>query len=83
MKIRRRRVNKSAIIMAVPSVFFLFLSIFGFSTPVQAANDCDTAYSASDFTLGGVASDSSGTVTLTPNAGGQFGAIWKERLSFN
>ena len=36
MRIRRRRVNKSAIIMAVPSVFFLFLSIFGFSTPAQA-----------------------------------------------
>ena len=64
--------------MAVPSVFFLFLSIFGFSAPVRAVSNCDTAYSASNFTLGGVASDSSGTVTLTPNANTQFGAIWNK-----
>ena len=76
--IRRRRVNKSALVMAVPSVFFLFLSIFGFSAPAQAVSDCDTAYSASNFTLGGVASDSSGTVTLTPNTNTQFGAIWSK-----
>ena len=78
MFLRRRRVNKSALIMAVPSVFLLLVSIFGFSAPVQAVNDCDTAYSASDFTLGGVASDSSGTVTLTPNWGSQFGSIWNK-----
>ena len=73
-----RRKPSKRFIAAVPSVFFLLLSIFGFSSPVQAVSDCDTAYSASNFTLGGVASDSSGTVTLTPNAGGQFGAIWNK-----
>ena len=38
-------------------------------------------YSAGNFTRGGVATDSAGTITLTPNTGGQFGAIWaKQRL---
>ena len=35
---RRRRFNKPAAIMAVPSVFFLLLSIFGFSAPAQATS---------------------------------------------
>jgi hypothetical protein len=35
---RRRRFNKPAAIMAVPSVFFLLLSIFGFSTSVSATS---------------------------------------------
>ena len=34
----RRRINKPAAIMAVPSVFFLLISIFGFSTSAQAAS---------------------------------------------
>ena len=58
--------------------FFCVLVGSSFSAPVRAVSNCDTAYSASNFTLGGVASDSSGTVTLTPNAGGQFGAIWNK-----
>jgi hypothetical protein len=36
MFVRRRRINKPAAIMAVPSVFLLLVSIFGFSSPVQA-----------------------------------------------
>ena len=36
MFVRRRRINKPALIMAVPSVFLLLVSIFGFSSPAQA-----------------------------------------------
>lgn len=36
MFVRRRRINKPAAIMAVPSVFLLLVSIFGFSSPAQA-----------------------------------------------
>lgn len=42
------------------------------------------SYAAGDFTRGGVATDSSGTITLTPNSGAQFGAIWaKQRLDLS
>ena len=84
MKIRRRRVNKSAVIMAIPSIFFLFLSIFGFSAPVRATSNCDVAYSESNFTLGGTATRSSETILLTPAQGGRFGAIWnKSRINLS
>ena len=56
MKIRRRRVNKSAIIMAVPSVFFLFLSIFGFSAPAKALTPVFESTAAAQVTLGSLAS---------------------------
>ena len=62
---------------AVPAIFAT-LMVFGVSAPAQATANCDTSYSASDFTLGGVASDSSGTVTLTPNTNSQFGAVWNK-----
>ncbi len=42
---RRRRFNKPAAIMAVPSVFFLLLSIFGFSAPAQATFTTNTQIS--------------------------------------
>ena len=51
MEIRRRRVNKSAIIMAVPSVFFLFLSIFGFSASVQAADGNKLVFAYSEASV--------------------------------
>lgn len=54
------------------------------STLAQAVNNCDTAYSAANFTRGGVATDSSGTIMLTPNSGSQFGAIWnKSRVNLS
>ena len=61
----------------MPAIFAT-LTVVGVDAPAQATANCDTAYSASDFTLGGVASDSSGTVTLTPNTNTQFGAIWSK-----
>jgi len=56
MKIRRRRVNKSAIIMAVPSVFLLLVSIFGFSAPVRALSPVFESTAAAKVTLGSLAS---------------------------
>ena len=56
MKIRRRRVNKSALIMAVPSVFFLLLSVFGFSAPVRALTPVFESTAAAKITLGSLAS---------------------------
>jgi hypothetical protein len=45
MFIRRRRVNKPALIMAVPSVFLLLVSIFGFSAPAKATFTANTQIS--------------------------------------
>ena len=45
MFVRRRRVNKPALIMAVPSVFLLLVSIFGFSAPAQATFTTNTQIS--------------------------------------
>ena len=42
---RRNRISKPAAIMAVPSVFFLLLSIFGFSAPAQATFTTNTQIS--------------------------------------
>ena len=42
---QRRRINKPAAIMAVPSVFFLLIGIFGFSAPVQATFTTNTQIS--------------------------------------
>ena len=78
MIVRRRKISKINLAAAIPSIFVLLISVFGLSVPARATDACNTPYSASDFTLGGVASDSSGTVTLTPNSGGQFGAIWSK-----
>jgi hypothetical protein len=50
MFIQRRRVNKPALIMAVPSVFLLLVSIFGFSTPVQAASFPNAGFEDGTFT---------------------------------
>ena len=52
----RRRFNKPAAIMAVPSVFFLLLSIFGFSSPVQALTPVFESTAAAKVTLGSLAS---------------------------
>ncbi len=42
---------------------------------------CAESFVSSDFAYGGVASNTSGTVQLTPASGNQFGAIWnKERV---
>lgn len=46
---RRRRMNKPAVIMAVPSVFFLLVSIFGFSTPAQADSFPDAGFEDGTF----------------------------------
>jgi len=78
MVIRRRRVNKSAIIMAIPAVFFLLLSFFGFSSPAIATANCNTTYSASNFVFGGVGQDNAGTIRLTSASNSQFGAIWNK-----
>ena len=50
MFVRRRRVNKPALIMAVPSVFLLLVSIFGFSAPVQADSFPDAGFEDGTFT---------------------------------
>ncbi len=42
---RRNRVNKPALVMAVPSVFFLLISIFGFSVPAGATFTTNTQIS--------------------------------------
>ena len=42
---RNLRINKPAAIMAVPSVFFLLLSVFGFSAPAQATFTTNTQIS--------------------------------------
>ena len=47
---QRRRINKPAAIMAVPSVFFLLISIFGFSAPTQAASFPDAGFEDGTFT---------------------------------
>ena len=47
---RRNRINKPAAIMAVPSVFFLLISIFGFSAPTQAATFPDAGFEDGTFT---------------------------------
>ena len=52
----RRRFNKPAAIMAVPSVFFLLLSIFGFSSPAQALSPVFESTAAAKVTLGSLAS---------------------------
>lgn len=56
MFVRRRRVNKPALIMAVPSVFLLLVSIFGFSAPVQALSPVFESTAAAKVTLGSLAS---------------------------
>ena len=56
MFVRRRRINKPAAIMAVPSVFFLLLSIFGFSAPAQALSPVFESTAAAKVTLGSLAS---------------------------
>jgi hypothetical protein len=50
---RSRRVNKPAAIMAVPSVFFLLIAIFGFSAPVQATFTTNTQIANSQGYLQG------------------------------
>ena len=50
---RRRRFNKPAAIMAVPSVFFLLLSVFGFSAPAQATFTTNTQISGGQAFLQG------------------------------
>lgn len=47
---RRNHINKPAAIMAVPSVFFLLISIFGFSAPTQAASFPDAGFEDGTFT---------------------------------
>lgn len=47
---RRNRINKPAAIMAVPSVFFLLISIFGFSTSAQADTFPDAGFEDGTFT---------------------------------
>jgi hypothetical protein len=42
---RRNRLNKPALVMAVPSVFFLLISIFGFSVPAGATFTTNTQIS--------------------------------------
>jgi hypothetical protein len=51
MKIPRRRINKSALIMAVPSVFLLLVSIFGFSAPLQAADGNKLVFAYSEASV--------------------------------
>ena len=51
-----RRFNKSAVIMAIPAVFFLLLSIFGFSAPVRALTPVFESTAAAKVTLGSLAS---------------------------
>jgi hypothetical protein len=46
----RRHINKPAAIMAVPSVFLLLVSIFGFSSPVQADSFPDAGFEDGTFT---------------------------------
>jgi hypothetical protein len=71
MFVRRRRINKPAAIMAVPSVFFLLLSIFGFSSPVQADSFPDAGFEDGTFT-GWSKGSQSGTLgsTITGNGSG-------------
>jgi hypothetical protein len=52
----RRRINKPAAIMAVPSVFLLLVSIFGFSAPVRALSPVFESTAAAKVTLGSLAS---------------------------
>ena len=52
----RRRFNKPAAVMAVPSVFFLLLSIFGFSAPAKALTPVFESTAAAKVTLGSLAS---------------------------
>jgi len=47
---RRRRFNKPAAIMAIPSVFFLLFSIFGFSTSVSATTIPGAGFEDNTFT---------------------------------
>ena len=47
---KRRRINKPAVIVAVPSVFLLLVSIFGFSAPVQADSFPDAGFEDGAFT---------------------------------
>jgi hypothetical protein len=47
---RNLRINKPAAIMAVPSVFLLLVSIFGFSAPVQADSFPDAGFEDGAFT---------------------------------
>ena len=56
MFVRRRRVNKPALVMAVPSVFLLLVSIFGFSSPVKALTPVFESTAAAKVTLGSLAS---------------------------
>jgi len=56
MFVRRRRINKPAAIMAVPSVFLLLVSIFGFSSPVKALSPVFESTAAAKVTLGSLAS---------------------------
>ena len=53
---RRRKFNKPAAIMAVPSVFLLLVSIFGFSAPAQALSPVFESTAAAKVTLGSLAS---------------------------
>ena len=50
---RRRQFNKPAAIMAVPSVFLLLVSIFGFSSPAQATFITNTQISGTQAFLQG------------------------------
>ena len=67
----RRRINKPALIMAVPSVFLLLVSIFGFSAPVQADSFPDAGFEDGTFT-GWSKGSQSGTLgnTITGNGSG-------------
>jgi hypothetical protein len=67
----RRRFNKPAAVMAVPSVFFLLLSIFGFSSPVRADSFPDAGFEDGTFT-GWEKGSQSGTLgnTITGNGTG-------------
>ena len=56
MFVRRRPISKPALIMAVPSVFLLLVSIFGFSAPAQALSPVFESTAAAKVTLGSLAS---------------------------
>jgi hypothetical protein len=66
---QRRRTNKPAAIMAVPSVFFLLISIFGFSAPVQADSFPNAGFEDGTFT-GWEKGTQTGTLGTTINGNG-------------
>ena len=80
-KIYHTFTSKGAWILFPTFLIGMFMPI---TASVQALSNCDIAYSESNFTLGGTATQSSNTILLTPAQGNRFGAIWnKSRVNLS